>query len=98
VLVGLTAGVCEEIIFRGFLLFYLHTSPWKLDLTLALLISSVIFGLQHLYQGVNGVMASSVMGLMLGLLFLLTGNLVFPIALHTVMDLRLLVMLRPATE
>jgi uncharacterized protein len=98
VLVGITAGLCEEIVFRGFLLYYLHTSPWKLDLTLALLFSSAIFGLQHLYQGAQGVVVTFVLGALFGLFFLLTGSLVFPILLHAATDLRLLVMLPPATE
>lgn len=98
ILVGITAGLCEEIVFRGYLLFYLHTSPWKLDLTVALLISSLIFGLQHLYQGAKGVAGTFVLGALFGLFFLLTGNLVFPILLHAATDLRLLVILRPATE
>jgi membrane protease YdiL (CAAX protease family) len=98
VLVGITAGLCEEILFRGFLLYYLRTSPWQLHLTLALLLSSAIFGLQHLYQGAQGVAATFVLGALFGLFFILTGNLVFPILLHAATDLRLLVMLRPATE
>jgi uncharacterized protein len=98
VLAGITAGLCEEVLFRGFLLFYLHTSPWKLNLTLALLLSSLIFGAQHLYQGAKGAAASAVLGAVFGLFFLLTGNLLFPVLLHAAMDLRLLVVLRPATE
>lgn len=98
VLVALTAGICEEILFRGFLLRYLHTSPWQLNLTLALIVSSLIFGLQHLYQGLQGVIASTLLGALLGLLFLLSGSLLLPILLHAALDLRLLVMLRPSTE
>ncbi len=48
VLVGLTAGICEEILFRGFLLHYLRVG---MNLTLALAVAALIFGLQHLYQG-----------------------------------------------
>lgn len=96
VLVGLTAGICEEFLFRGFLLHYLHSSPWQLDLTLALLVSSFVFGLQHLYQGAKGVIASAVLGALFGLLFLLSGSLLLPILLHAALDLRLLVILRPA--
>jgi membrane protease YdiL (CAAX protease family) len=98
VLVGLTAGICEEALFRGFLLHYLHTSPWRLNLTLALLLSALIFGLQHLYQGVQGVIVSAVLGALFGLLFLLSGSLLLPMLLHAALDLRLLVILRPATE
>lgn len=98
--VCVTAGICEEILFRGFLLQYLHVFPWTLNLTLALLIAAVIFGLQHLYQGAGGAASTVVIGLLLSLLFLLTGNLLLPMVLHAVMDLRMLVILRPpaATE
>ena len=91
--VSVTAGICEELLFRGFLLQYLHVSPWKLPLTAALLIAAVIFGLQHLYQGAAGSIMSGLIGLLLSLLFLLTGSLLAPMVLHAVMDLRMLVIL-----
>ena len=65
----------EETLFRGFQLHYLHVFSFTLNLTLALLISSVISGLGHLYQGVGGAASTVVIGLPFGLLFLLTGNL-----------------------
>lgn len=98
VVVALTAGICEEVLFRGFVLRYLHTAPWRLSLTVALLISAVTFGLQHLYQGIGGSAGAAAVGALFGLLFLLTGSLVFPIVLHAAMDLRMLVILRPAVE
>jgi uncharacterized protein len=91
----ITAGICEETLFRGFLLRYLHGFPWSLNLTLALLISSVIFGLQHLYQGAAGATSTVVVGFLFGLLFILSGNLLLPMLLHAVMDLRMLAILRP---
>lgn len=96
--VSITAGVCEETLFRGFLLHYLHVLPWTLNLTLALLLSSVIFGLNHMYQGAAGVAGTAIVGLLFGLLFLLTGNLLLPILFHGVMDLRLLLLLRPPAD
>jgi len=65
----------EETLFRGFQLHYLHVFSFTLSPTLALLISSVISGLGHLYQGVGGAASTVVIGLPFGLLFLLTGNL-----------------------
>jgi len=91
----ITAAICEETLFRGFLLHYLHAFPFTLDLTLALLLSSVIFGLQHLYQGAAGAASTVVIGLLFGLLFLLTGNLLLPMLLHAGLDLRMLIVLRP---
>jgi membrane protease YdiL (CAAX protease family) len=90
-----TAGICEEILFRGFLLHYLHVSPLSVNLTLALLVSAIICGLQHLYQGSGGAASTVVGGLLFGVLFLLTGNLLLPILFHAVMDLRILLLLRP---
>jgi membrane protease YdiL (CAAX protease family) len=76
----------------------LHVSPWTLNLTLALVISSLIFGLGHLYGGVGGVVESAITGFLLGLLFMLSGNLLLPIILHALIDLRMLVILRPPDE
>lgn len=93
VLVCITAGVCEEALFRGFMLRYLHVLPWTLNLTVALLISSAIFGLNHLYGGIGGVVGSALAGFLFGLLFLLSGNLLLPMILHALVDLRLLAIL-----
>jgi len=93
-----TAGVCEETLFRGFLLQYLHVVPWTLNLTLALFLSSLIFGLNHLYGGVSGVIGSALTGFLFGLLFILTGNLLLPMIVHAILDLRMLVLLRPPAE
>ena len=98
VFVCITAGVCEETLFRGFMLHYLHVFPWALNLTLALLISSVVFGFNHLYQGAGGVAGSAIVGFLFGLLFLLTGNLLLPIIFHGVIDLRMLAILRPPAD
>jgi membrane protease YdiL (CAAX protease family) len=77
---------------------YLHVLPWTLDLTLALLISSVIFGLNHLYEGIHGVVGSALAGFLFGLLFLLGGNLLLPIVVHALVDLRALVILPTPAE
>jgi membrane protease YdiL (CAAX protease family) len=91
----ITAGICEESLFRGFLVHYLHVFPLSLNLTSALLVSSLIFGLQHLYQGIGGAASTVVIGFLFGLMFLLTGNLLLPMLFHAAMDLRILLLLRP---
>jgi uncharacterized protein len=96
--IAITAGVCEETLYRGFLVHYLHASAFSLNLTVALLISSGLFGLVHLYGGVSGVVGSFVFGFLMGMLFLLTGNLLLPMIVHALLDLRMLVILRPPGE
>jgi len=50
---------------------------------LALIIVNVAFGLAHLYQGWNGVIQATVGGVLLGVLYLVTGrNLIAPIVAH----------------
>lgn len=91
-----TAGVCEEILFRGFLLFYLQevfgSAPW-----VAIVVSSAIFGLCHVYQGFTGVLTTGVLGAVLAGLYLSSGSLLLPIIIHTLIDLRVLLLQRLAS-
>lgn len=81
---SVTAGVCEEILYRGFLLGYLAAlSP----LWLAVVASSVIFGLGHAYQGMGGVFKTGVVGAAMAGLFVMTGALWAPIVVHAAIDI-----------
>ncbi len=97
-LLCITAGVCEELVYRGFLLQYFHWSQFHLNLTQALIAASLIFGIGHLYQGVAGALSTVIIGFILGCLFLITGNLLLPMVLHALMDLRVLLMLPEGFE
>jgi membrane protease YdiL (CAAX protease family) len=44
------------------------------------------------------VAGTAIVGFLFGLLFLLTGNLLLPIILHGVLDLRMLAILRPPAD
>ena len=95
VVLCISAGVCEEVLYRGFLLRYLHTFPFSLSLTWAIVLSSIIFAMGHLYQGPAGAIQTAAMGIIFCLMFVLTGNLLIPILVHAVMDLRILLLIRP---
>jgi membrane protease YdiL (CAAX protease family) len=97
-LVSVSAGVCEEILFRGFLIRYFQAGPYHLALALALVLSCLFFGTAHLYQGIVGVLQTTLMGLIFAALFLLTGSLVLPVLAHVATDLRLLLILRKAPQ
>ncbi len=83
VALSITAGVVEETIFRGWLIWYLQA--W-MPLTAAVLVSSAAFGLAHLYQGAAGVAKTGVLGLLMALLYLLSGSLWLPILAHAMID------------
>jgi uncharacterized protein len=90
--VSLTAGICEETIYRGFLIHYFMGAPANLNVTLAMVASSVIFGLGHIYQGARGAVGSAVLGFIFALLFVMTGNLALPMFLHALIDARILLL------
>ncbi len=83
-LVSITAGVCEEILYRGLLLATLVSlvGTWP-----AVAISSLIFGLGHAYQGIAGIAKTGFVGLVLALLTVFSGSLFIAIMLHAVIDL-----------
>ncbi len=81
---SVTAGICEEVVYRGFLIAVLAAamSTWA-----AVLLAAFIFGLNHAYQGPKGILKTGLVGLVLGGLFALTGSLWAPMLVHVVMDL-----------
>jgi len=81
--VSVSAGICEEILYRGFLLGVLTAigGPW-----LGVLLSSLVFGLAHSYQGPVGIAKTAGIGLIMAGLTVLTGSLWAAILLHIVLD------------
>lgn len=98
IVLSFTAGVCEEMLCRGFLIRYLHDSGFSMPLAAALLASSLIFGVAHVYQGLKGVAGTAVSGLGFGLVFLLSGSLLPSIILHVLVDLQVAFILQPIQE
>jgi len=77
--------LCEEFLYRGYLL-NLAASATK-SIWVGFLISSILFGFAHLYQGHKGVIGTSIGGLVFGLMFLASRSLLPGQFLHTAMDL-----------
>jgi len=85
-LIAATAGFCEEIIFRGAMFHYFSHLPFHLSIVAIGIISSLLFGIVHLYQGWKGVLLTSYLGGVMFFLFVGTGSLWIPIALHFLID------------
>ena len=85
----LTAGVGEEVLFRGFLQGalgqWLGTGP-------GLVLASVVFGAAHPVTPAY-VLIASVIGVYLGGLWLVSGNLLVPMLAHGLYDFVALLML-----
>ena len=84
-LIAVNAGVSEEVFFR--LLLPLLLVMVFGNALLAFAVAGIVFGLAHVYQGWVGVLATFVLGLVLAGLYLLTGSLLAPIAVHVLIDL-----------
>jgi len=79
-----TAGICEELLFRGYLVWVLQ--PW-LGLWTAAGVSMVVFGLAHAYQGLEFGVRAFAAGAVMGVLALATGSILPGMALHALVDL-----------
>ena len=82
-LVAILAGVGEEALFRGV---FQEALGGPLPRWAAVLLASALFGLAHWVSPMYAGLAAAI-GLYLGLLFLLSGNLLAPIAAHALYDL-----------
>jgi membrane protease YdiL (CAAX protease family) len=90
--VAVTAGVCEETLYRGALLALaaaLRPEPGPARLVL---VSALAFGLAHNYQGGAGIVVTAVLGACLTVLYLGSGSLLLPVLYHVLVDLRVLVL------
>ena len=83
--VCLTAGICEELLYRGWLvtlLWAVTRSPW-----VAVAIGAVCFGAGHAYQGIRGMVRTAIVGLQMGIFLVWTGSLIPGQVLHAGIDL-----------
>jgi membrane protease YdiL (CAAX protease family) len=81
---SITAGVCEEMVFRGYVQRQLHALSGSV--TAAVLGQGLVFGLFHAYQGWKNVVIISVLGVLYGALAAWRGNLRANIVVHAWTD------------
>jgi CAAX protease family protein len=81
---AITAGLCEEFLYRGFAMAVLTRAG--LQAWLVVLVSSVLFGLAHSYQGRGGMVMTFVVGLVLGMSRLAFHSLLPAILWHSAVD------------
>lgn len=82
---AVTAGICEEFLYRGFAMAALSNvgmPTWSV-----LVLTSLLFGLAHTYQGRSGVVGTTVLGLVFGGFRILYGSLVPVSVWHATVDL-----------
>lgn len=81
---AITAGFCEEFLYRGFAMAVFTRVGFQT--WLVVLISSVLFGLAHSYQGRGGMIMTLIVGLVLGASRIAFDSLVPAIIWHSAVD------------
>lgn len=82
---SVTAGVTEELLYRGFLIWSLAL---YMNMVLAAVLASILFGLAHAYQGRTGVVKTGGVGLLMAALYIGSGTIVLPMVLHAFVDVQ----------
>jgi uncharacterized protein len=81
---AVTAGLCEEFLYRGFAMAVLTRSG--LPTFAVVILSAILFGMAHLYQGRSGFVSTTLLGILLGVSRAALGSLVPVVAWHMGVD------------
>jgi len=84
IILALTAGICEELLFRGYIFWY---SKQFLPLPAAVFITNLIFAWCHIYQGSRSMGIILLLGVLLSCSCLLSASLWPAMILHSLVDL-----------
>ena len=84
IVVSSAAGVCEELVFRG----YLQRQLWSLtkNLPAALLLQAFIFSVGHIYQGWKPALVTAIYGLVFGLVAAWRRSIIPGAIAHAIID------------
>lgn len=84
IFLSISAGVCEEIIFRVFLFEFLKSYS---SMIFAFITVNLIFAITHFGSGIKNLISSFILGLLFQTIFYLTENIWIAVLLHTVIDI-----------
>lgn len=84
VALALTAGICEEFLYRGFAMAALSRAG--LGIWEVVILTSILFGFAHAYQGISGIIGTSLMGFVFAGARLLVGSLAPVMVWHAAVD------------
>jgi len=88
--VAVTAGIAEEVVYRGFGIAVLAAASPELPWWGVVAVAGAAFGIAHAYQGFAGILTTGLLGCVLAAVYLDTGSLLVPVLLHSMIDLRFL--------
>ncbi len=83
-ILSLSAGLCEEIIFRLFMFSYLSEIT---NLVIAFILTNVVFALTHISSGKQNMISAFILGLLFTGIYFFTNNIWLSIILHSAIDM-----------
>jgi membrane protease YdiL (CAAX protease family) len=95
---AITAGICEELLYRGFLMRYMLTTFPVLDWLFIAIISGIIYGLSRAYQGFRGITTTALTGFSFAIVYILSGSLLPAMIFHILAELRTLMLWQPEEQ
>ncbi len=97
IVLSLTAGITEEILFRGYLFFIIPLLFKTTTLWPAAILSTTLFAIGHLYQKWEA-LKPLVVGALFTFIYYSTGSLLWIVILHTLQDAFAVGMLREESQ
>lgn len=95
---AITAGICEELLYRGFLTHYVTSMFPGLDWLMAAILTGIVYGLSRAYQGFKGISQTALTGFSFAIVYYLSGSLLPAILFHMLAELRTLVIWQPEPD
>lgn len=89
------AGIWEELAYRGFLFYYLGMVFPQSNIAEKAVVSALLFGIVHFYQGWRGIASTGAAGLLLAGFYVAGGNLLLPVVAHIIANMRVLLIFPP---
>lgn len=84
IFLSISAGICEEIIFRLFLVEFLKEHS---HIIVAVIVANVIFAMTHIGSGKRNLLSSFILGLLFSAIYYFTDNIWIAILFHTAIDI-----------
>jgi membrane protease YdiL (CAAX protease family) len=81
---AVTAGICEELLYRGYLTWLLAA---YVGLPASIALVTIAFGGAHAYQGAKGVVKTGLVGLGMSLLVVASGWVIPAMVVHALIDI-----------
>ena len=84
IILSISAGICEEIIFRLFLFEFLKENA---NLLIAFVLTNIIFAITHIGSGKQNIISSFILGLLFSAIYYFTENIWIAVILHIAIDI-----------